>query len=63
MKENIITTDEIVVRVNYYDDKKGERHYDLEGMHDKFNSALMRIIVNHMEKGVRVNEAYKPLNR
>ena len=64
MKENEETHDKIIVVVNYYDDDKtGERHYDLEGMHDTFNRNLFEIIVQHIEKGVKVNEAYKPLNR
>ena len=62
--KNKETYDKIMVVVNYYDDDEtGERHYDIEGMHDTFNQSLMRIIVNHMEKGVRVYEAYKPLNK
>ena len=62
--KNKETKDEIVVRVNYYDDDKtGERHYDIEGMHNEFNRKLVLTIANHIDKAVRVNEAYKPLNK
>ena len=64
MKKNEETHDKIMVVVNYYDDDKtGKRHYDIEGMHDTFNRSLARIIVQHMQKGVVVNEAYKPINK
>ena len=29
------TTDKIFMILNYFDDDKGERHYDLEGLHNE----------------------------
>lgn len=53
------TTDKILMILNYYDDDEtGERHYDLEGLHNELEDHIIGIIDTHSRKGIKINKVY-----
>ena len=52
------TVDKIVMILNYVDDNKGERHYDLEGLRNELEEHIIGIIAEHNKKGIKINRAF-----
>ena len=52
------TVDKIFMILNYFDDDKGERHYDLEGLHNELEEHIIGIIAEHNRRGIKINKAF-----
>lgn len=52
------TVDKVFMILNYFDDDKGERHYDLEMLRDELEQHIIGIIAEHDRIGIKINKAY-----
>tara|TARA_R100001086_G_scaffold204852_1_gene120742 strand:- start:1805 stop:1990 length:186 start_codon:yes stop_codon:yes gene_type:complete len=48
----------ILMVVKYYKDDNGERHYDLEDLHNELDNHIIGIIAKHDREGIKINKTY-----